>query len=353
MGAALVCAKPPKIVKKAEKKHQDTTTSNAAATTTPIQAPVAPVLQPLYVILPYFNYCNFKRRKELFLEFVERYYDTPGLVLCIVEAALHGAEFQLPNPVKRDNTKIMHFRVITQDPIWLKENLINIGVKRLPADWQMMAWIDADVQFLNTSWLSETKQKLASCPNNVLQLFQTAANLGPTAETYKIDTSFAYQHALGNPVKPRAKYTDWHPGFAWACSRTAYYAMGGLIDWAILGSGDRHMALAIINSVADSCPSQINADYKNRLSEFQMNCQAANLGLGYVTGTVMHFWHGRLADRKYRERWDILVSHAYCPMQDICRSHRCGLIQLTEKGKRMTSVLHEYFEGRREDNVNM
>jgi len=343
MGAALACAKPPKpVVKKTVEKEPK---SKELAIVVPDATH-----PPLYVILPYFNYCNFKRRKDLFMEFVERYGETPGLVLCIVEAALQGAEFQLPNPIK---SGVMHFRVITQDPIWLKENLINIGVSKLPVDWQMMAWIDADVQFLNNSWLSETKQKLTSCPNNVLQMFQSAANLGPTAETYKIDTSFAYQHALGHQVNPRAKYTDWHPGFAWACSRHAYEAMGGLIDWAILGSGDRHMALAIIHSAAGSCPSQMNADYKARLVEFQERCKAANLGLGYVTGTVMHFWHGRLADRKYRERWDILVSQEYCPTKDTCRSHRCGLIQLTDKGKRMTQVLQDYFQGRNEDNMSM
>jgi hypothetical protein len=31
------------------------------------------VPEPLYIVLPYFNYCGFKRRRELFIEFVERY----------------------------------------------------------------------------------------------------------------------------------------------------------------------------------------------------------------------------------------------------------------------------------------
>ena len=144
-----------------------------------------------------------------------------------------------------------------------------------------------------------------------------------------------------------------HPGFAWACSRIAYEAMGGLVDWAILGSGDRHMALALIGDAIGSAPGYINADYKERLLAFEQKCKSANLRIGVINGSILHHWHGRLCDRKYQERWKVLNKHDYNPSLDICRSHRCGLIQFTEKGKRLAPDLFDYFQGRKEDTCHL
>jgi len=314
----------------------------------PVRFPTEHPANLLYVILPYFNYCSYTRRKQLFLEFVARYSATPGVALVVVEAARQGQPFELPNPIPGARA---HFRVITNDPLWLKENLINIGVSRLPQEWRYIAWIDADITFLNDRWAEETRSMLTANPNMVIQMFQTSANMGPEGEILKVDKGFAFQYLSGNAHSPNSKYTDWHPGYAWACTRTAYVAMGGLIDWAILGSGDRHMALAIIGAVAGSCPGNVSDDYKRRLAEFQARCRTANLKLGMIKGSIMHHWHGRMCDRKYRERWNILVHHQYDPTQDLLRSHRCGLLQFTERGKRMVSDLEGYFIGRQEDNM--
>ena len=304
---------------------------------------------PLYVILPYFNYCHFQRRKQLFIEFIERYKATPGIALVVVEAALQGEQFDLPNPMPE---AFAHFRVISQDPIWLKENLINIGVSRLPDNWRMMAWVDADITFMNELWVEETKASLTNNPMSIVQMFKTAANLGPDEEVYRLDRGFAWC-ILSDAKTQTGKYTDLHPGFAWACSRKAYEAMGGLIDWAILGSGDRHMALALIGDAEGSAPGGIHSDYKERLKAFGQRCKASNLRLGVINGTILHHWHGRLADRKYRERWNILVTNEYNPSQDVCRSHRCGLLQFTETGKRLVPEFYDYFQGRKEDTATL
>ena len=42
------------------------------------------------------------------------------------------------------------------------------------------------------------------------------------------------------PYPPRV-----FPGLAWACTRKAWDDVGGLIDWAIWGGGDWHMANAL------------------------------------------------------------------------------------------------------------
>lgn len=299
----------------------------------------------LYVILPYFNYCHFERRKTLFLEFVERIKTNQNIRIIVSEATFASEKFQLP---KNIDGVYMHFGFITNHHIWIKENLINLAISKLPQNWKYVAWIDADLTFLNPNWAINTMQKL--CEYHVVQLFHTAVNMGPNGEAMKIDRSFAYMHReSGHEWVKTYKYGFWHPGFAWAMRRDAYDQLGGLIDFGILGSGDHHMALAFIGKVDCSHPHNISKDYATKLMEFQT--RAYNLELGYVPGTILHHWHGRLEDRKYVERWQILTKGIYMPRVDVYKNNQ-GLIQLTPAGMRLAEKITNYFIERKEDNMN-
>ena len=292
---------------------------------------------PLYVVLPYFNFCGFKRRRDLFIQFVERYVKTPGLRLVVVEAM--GPAALGPLQVHE------HIRLTSDSRVWLKENLINLGVKALPKDWKYVAWIDADLEFLNQNWVQETIRGLQRA--DVIQLWRTAVNLGPHGEAIKVDKSFAYMFVgSGTDWVASDKYGFWHPGYAWACTRAAFQKMGGLPDWAILGSGDRHLAMSLAGLGQTSCPGTIHENYKMMLKLYEKSLK--NFKVSWVDGTIIHYWHGSFADRRYKERWDILVQNAFDPFEDIGYTDE-GLVQLTEKGRRFEKYLDDYFMGRRED----
>lgn len=222
---------------------------------------------------------------------------------------------------------------------------MNIGIGNLPQNWKYVAWIDADIQFLNENWVRETIRELQVA--DVVQMFQTCVNLGPTGEALKIDKGFGYMHKdSGTPYTKSDRYGFWHPGYAWACTKGAWIQMDGLLDWGILGSGDRHMALALVGRAADSAPGNIHENYKKLLEKFTRDCKG--LKLSYVKGTILHFWHGRFEDRKYRERWQILTQMAFDPLRDIGMTET-GLIQLTQPGQRLQKAIDDYFLGRKED----
>jgi hypothetical protein len=178
-------------------------------------------------------------------------------------------------------------------------------------------------------------------------MFQTAVNLGPNDEAMKIDKSFGYMHVKsGHEYSKTDKYGFWHPGYAWACTKKAYQKMGGLLDWAILGSGDRHMALALIGKVEWSAPGNISVNYLQMLFKYQKACKG--LTLSYVPGTILHHWHGSLENRRYKERWDILTSNKYDPVLDLDYTKQ-GLIYLNSKGERLKDDIVQYFKERKED----
>jgi len=289
----------------------------------------------LYIILPYFNFCGFKRRRDLFLEFVQR---NKHLNLVVVEALGPAPLGPLPGVFK-------HLTFKTASRVWLKENLINMGAKALPSTWKYMAWIDADIEFLNQNWVQDTITELQDA--DVVQLWRSAVNLGPDGETLKVDKSFAYMFVgSGTTWSPTDKYGFWHPGYAWACTRKAYIQMGGLVDWAILGSGDRHMAMALAGLGIHSAPKNIHENYKVLLKLYEKSVK--NFKVSWVDGTIVHHWHGSFADRRYRERWDILTKNDFDPFDDIGFT-KTGLVQLTERGKRFEKFLDDYFIGRKED----
>ena len=294
--------------------------------------------QPLYVVLPYFNFCGFKRRRDLFVQFVNEIASVSGIRVVISEA-------ESPTPLPRGLPVWRHMTFKTPSRIWIKENLVNLAVNRLPNSWKYMSWIDADLTFLNQNWVRDTIHELQTA--DVVQLWRSAVNLGAQGETLKVDTSFAYMFiSSGTPWVPTDKYGFWHSGYAWACTRKAYDQMGGLIDWAILGSGDRHMAMALAGLADKSCPGNIHPNYKVLLDDFQKKMK--NFKTSYVDGTIVHHWHGSFANRRYKERWEILTKNQFDPFVDI-GMEADGTVRLTKDGKRFEALLDEYFIGRKED----
>lgn len=289
---------------------------------------------PLYVILPYFNFCGVSSRHRLFVECVQR---LKGVHVVIVEALSSR-----PLPCFRNVFK--HIKVRSSGALWIKESLVNIGIRSLPNTWSCVAWIDADITFTNPHWVKDTLRELET--HDVVQMFERATYLGPVGEKTKTDRGFGYMYRTSeHPYHKTDRYGFWHPGFAWACTRSAWTRMGGLLDWAPLGSADRHMALALIEKVDWSAPGNIHPNYKMLLQFFQKKC--TGLSLGYVRGDILHHWHGSLENRKYRERWDILTRHKFDPLSDV--EYRDDVLCLTSRGARLQKEIEQYFIDRRED----
>jgi hypothetical protein len=79
-----------------------------------------------------------------------------------------------------------------------------------------VAWIDANITFNNPNWVLETKHALQHHP--FVQLFQTAADLGPDGHTMQIHRGFGWNWAQGlDPPGSKTYPTNgyWHPGYVW------------------------------------------------------------------------------------------------------------------------------------------
>jgi hypothetical protein len=314
---------------------------------------------PLYVVSVVSNPVRYLSRYRLYRQFEKHVIDA-GATLVTVELALGERPFEV---TEAGNPR--HVQLRSPHELWHKENMINIGISRLPADWKYVAWVDADIQFTRTDWVEETVQQLQHY--SVVQMWSHAQDLGPHHEPINTHYGFAYCHNSGVSWSrmssgcyapqgaSRAYY--WHPGYAWAARREAINATGGLIDWAILGAADMHMAKCLIGRATEETAPGIHPNYTKRLQAWQ-DAAVGQLrhNLGHVPGLINHYWHGKKANRKYWDRWKILVENQYDPEIDIKRDWQ-GVLQLVDHGTERSIGLRDgirgYFRSRDEDSIDL
>jgi hypothetical protein len=297
-----------------------------------------PIDDYLHVVMVISNPCNFKRRAKLALEFMERMKLEPNVILYAVEV-VYGADFKFQ---VTESKNVRHLRIRTwQPPIWLKENMVNMGVDLLlPDNWKAMAWIDADIEFDSPHWASDTL-KILNGSKDIVQLFSHCVDMDKDDEQMKIFASYGYQYSRNSEKE------FWHPGYAWAMTRRAFDSLGGLYDLGILGSGDYNIAKSISNQGAESIHPNNSDGYKETLRIYQS--KAKYLRLGYVPGLIRHYFHGSKKNRKYGDRWKILVKYQYDPFVHVTKNEFGLMVPTPECPPGLLDEIMEYFEERNED----
>jgi hypothetical protein len=300
-----------------------------------------PIDTVLHVIMVVSNPSNFKRRYQLAREFMERMKQEPSVQLYVVELCFPSQEFVLTQ-----SNHPYHLQLRTDTPLWHKENLINCGVNLLPSSWKAMAWIDADIEFESATWATDCLRILNGYAD-IVQLFSHAMNMDKDEDAMELITSAGYQTEKKSLKTEGINY--WHPGYGWACTRFAYEKMGGLYENGILGSGDSIMKWSLSGEVHFSFygNENIHDQFKHNMYEFQSRIMG--LRFSYVPGIIRHYYHGSMVNRRYYERWKILIDHQYCP-EDHVEKNKDGILVPTLKcPPKLLEDIMNYFNERNED----
>lgn len=253
-----------------------------------------------------------------------------------MEAALPGQPFSVT-----DSGNPQHIQVHYDKPLWLKESLLNVALKRLPKDAGYVAWLDADVSFRNPDYIAQAIQKLQD--HDVIQMFSLMVDLDADQmvpdETLPIPGS-VYNRSIGN--------SEFRNGHAWAARLDFLQKLGGFLDFAIVGSGDRLMRLSFEGSDPNQFLKELNLTENFEEAVRQWAARAHPARLGYVPGLLYHHYHGKKQNRQYDSRWKILSHHRFSPADDLLRDGS-GLISFRGNKPAMEAEIAAYFAARKED----
>jgi hypothetical protein len=314
---------------------------------------------PLQVVTCLFNPIRYKRRYELFGHFLKHMADS-GVDLFVVECAFGNRPFEFTaagNP--------RHIQVRAPDELWLKENLINLGIQRTDGDH--IAWLDSDIHFTQPNWAEEIVEQLQHY--QFIQPWSHALYLDPKGGATTRHSSFCHDWVTQQSglYKPERKgYMigpdfNWHPGLAWAARREALDAVGGLVECDILGGGDLHMSRCLVgkyeegfNEFGAARPRDITVGYRNVVLNWQKHCEAhIKMDIGYLDGTIVHYWHGPMWARMYSHKWEIIIRNKYDPNIHLKKTSQ-GVLQWSAAATpQLRDDLRSYFRIRSEDSVEM
>jgi hypothetical protein len=218
--------------------------------------------------------------------------------------------------------------------LWQKERLLNIALRALPATCDTVAWVDCDTVFLRDDWHSAAREMLNEFA--LIQPFHRLYYLESTEAPVQLTSSeraepfdsiaSRYAHRklpdqaftrVGSSIK--YKYA---PGMAWVARRDLLERCGGLYDADILGFCDKLIFAAACgkqNEVVRA--AALNPHQRRHYASWAERFHQAVQGrISYVTGDLMHLWHGDFANRRYAERRNGFDRFAFDPETDIRRN---------------------------------
>ena len=351
----------------------------------PIAHPHRPAadLSRFYIVTPISNPCRYESRYRLYWRFRDMC-EMAGVKLITVEQAFGKRPFMVTDPGNPH-----HVQIRSIEELWLKENLINLGIARavkLDPAAREVAWIDADVRPARApiDWFEETWHQLQHY--EFVQMFETMIDLDrhfnsigapqnsfmanyikygtPTVQDVKKIKERERRRCCCCPPDCHSEYPGYpcgssvfgRPGLAWAANVDALNNVGGLIDYSILGAADWYMAHGLIGSMEAVARDFHTSAYERRLFHWQTLAERwIKRDVGYVPGLVYHDFHGRKKLRGYETRGVILRRNRYNPDTDI-KYDAFGQLQLESwepRQIRLRDEIRAYFRSRDEDSTEI
>lgn len=342
----------------------------------------------LWVISCVSNPAQWRTRYTLATKFRRHITEDLKANLITVECAMGTGGFHVVDSAKfagpdesvasytlENGVKMIDVRVRNKSWTWLKENLQNIAVSKLPTSAKYLVFCDMDIVFANRNVAEHIIYALGST-FKIVQPFETCCDLGNEGQVIQVHRSFGACVSKGMVWRPKLKkdskgatygvyhedspppecnngINNWHPGFCMAMTRETFGKLSGLLQTACAGAGDHHMITACIGRAEESFPKTVHPNYRAMVLDWQARAKEAVKGsLGYVQGTILHQFHGPKKNRRYISRWSIITDNQYDPKRDIY-FNTDGVMEINAvQNPKLHADIRRYFISRNEDDVN-
>ena len=272
-------------------------------------------------ICSYFNFGNSKRIKSNYQKF-RKYFPHK---ITTVEIALPRQKFFIDDSIKIRATKDNIF--------WQKERCLNLAIESLPDTTENIAWVDTDVRFYNENFHNDALKALEKYP--VVQLFEKCFEK-PSINSYNNNISLGYKlvNNLSNIQHP-------HIGYSWAF-RKDILIDNSLYDIDPVGNSDVLQLMTWMGTWNHSSIIDLNPEYRRQFLLWAWNSyEKVESNIGYTPGILEHFYHGRIENREYTRRNDMLEKHGFSPAKDLEIDETNKLYKI--KNPELVNNIKEYF----------
>jgi len=319
----------------------------------------------LAVVSCFFNPGGSQRRVSNFRAFLASIRSS-GVRCLVVELAFGNNEFRIV-----DHEDVIQLR--TNNVLWHKERLLNIGIRHLLSEgYRKIAWLDGDIVFKDPHWPLEIANRLEQA--NLCQVFSTieiqSHDSGPPMVAFSAVRYFREFGELYTQPARRGRHLlsgvlkGGQSGFGWA-ARAEVLEKVMLFENAIVGGGDKLMFIAsLANNFSDqhfdgltqskfACGS---CGHKNRSLAYRDHflewahqwSGAVNGAVDYARLHIRDMYHGKRDDRGYMTRHDIIYRYEFDPAVDLV-SDAAGCLAWAEGKDQLREGVEAYFLSRRED----
>jgi len=237
-----------------------------------------------------------------------------GFQIQVIEVTFPGQQYMATKPNNEP-----HELQYKADWIFnMRENLVNVGAKKLPEDWEYISWIDAHIFWLeNKYFFEDVVVELGK--NNIVHMLESNDFYNEWNKTHFFEEGVAKLWSL-------AHHTRLNPmrqcGMAWATRRDIFEATHGSLDVCIGTKCDLYQNFAYFGEIYTTECS--NPDYAKAVRDWQSNAiQVYQKKVGYVKGKIVHFEHCLRSRNCQTSSYDsmtmALMRHNFNPNTDMAR----------------------------------
>lgn len=316
----------------------------------------------LPVITTVFNASGFQRRYDLYGDFARRMRNQDA-DLYTVEIAYHDQPFMVTQ-AGNDH----HIQLRSTSVMFHKENASNVGTTFLPPDWEYVAFLDCDVQFLDDRWITHSLEALQqyaflqpfSCTMEVTHEhipYQFArgaawANLHAALKARQRHARTLRGQSAVQPLIPGSRIS---PGGAYCFRRDTFEALQGLPEFQLVGGGDSVLMAAALHGKVFPFRGTLTKGYATVLKQFtQRTYDLCANKVGYVDGLMIFHWHGSKELRSYNTRHDHLTNNNYDPTTDLIHNADgvAEWVKTCPRQYKLSQDVEHYFLSRNEDSLS-
>lgn len=290
------------------------------------------------VVTCHFNWCNYKNTAKNLNRFIRN--------MELKSVPLFGIELSETDKFVTVGLEGWTQILISKENVcFQKEACINLAVQELvPKSYKKIAWIDADLEFLNANWYDEASKALDE--HKLIQLYSNYLYTDENEKVVGNKNSIMKNCGVSGEIGLTGL-----PGGAWAALRELWNN-GGLYPYCFVGGGD----VAFIASVL-GFENQIPIRNIIGIYGKNENCEKFQIWKAAVTkyidkkvacldGDVIHGWHGEFHNRKYNHRWNI---YSDINIDNNVSIGEKGLIEFSNVSQEFYKKINSYFRNRKED----